>query len=157
MRSLSSHDADLHLHSISVTLLAHGRFALFCGHRGENAAHTTRQPLALWLFAATLRGWCLPEFLPCWAYCSSRSSQRGKHPPHSAFLPSQPQCRWHRTSRSGHRRFCMQGKERVKCHHGLRQHPKHVSVLSLYKHKRFLSLRGRSDFSNLFVAPVGSK
>lgn len=83
----------------------------FCGHRTENTAHATRQPLAPWLFAGTLRGWCLPEFLPCWACCSSGSSRHGKRPPHSAFSPSQPRCRWHRTSRSGHRRFCMQGKE----------------------------------------------
>lgn len=120
---------------LSFLLVAQGRCALFCGHRTENAAHTTRQPLAPWLFAVTLRGWCLPEFLPCWAYCSARSSRRGKRPPRSAFLPSQPQCRWHRTSRSGHRRFCTQGKERAKCHCGLREHSKRISVLSLCKHK----------------------
>lgn len=114
-----------------IFLLAHGTFALFRGHRTEDTANTMRQPLAPRLFAATLQGWCLPEFLPCWAYCSSKSSQHGTRPPRSAFSPSQPQCRWHRTSRSGHRRFCAQGKKRVKCHCGLRQHPKHISCLLL--------------------------
>lgn len=102
-----------------------------------------------------LQSWCLPEFLPCWVCCSAGSSRRGKHPPHSAFSPSQPQCRWHRTSRSGHRRSCVQGKERVKSHCGLRQHPKCISILLLCKHEWLLSPRGRPDFSNLFAAPVG--
>ena len=135
--------------------MAQNRFALFCGHRIGNAAHRTREPLAPWLFAVTLMGWCLPEFLPCWAYCSAKSSRRGKRPPRSAFLPSQPQCQWHRTSRSGHRRFCTQGKELVKCHYGVREHPKPTSVLSLCKHEWFPSPTRRPGFSNLLAAPVG--
>lgn len=154
MLSLTSHDADLRVHSINVPCFLL-RFALFCGHRTENAAHAAREPPAPELLAVTLTGWCLPEFLPCWAYCSAKSSRHGKRPPHSAFLPSQPQCRWHRTSRSGLRRFCTQGKEPVKCHYGVREHPKCISVLSLCKHEWSVSPTGRPGFGNLLAAPVG--
>lgn len=138
-----------------LLLVAQHRFALFCEYRTENAAHTTREPLAPWLFAVTPMGWCLPEFLPCWAYCSAKSSRHGKRPPRSAFLPSQPQCQWHRTSHSGHHHFWTQGKELVKCCYCVREHPKHISVLSLFKHEWFMSPTGRAGFSNLLAAPVG--
>lgn len=96
----------------------------------EHSSHNKRATGSL-AVCSTSMGWYLPEFLPCWVYCSSKSSRRGKRPPRSAFSPSQPQCRWHRTSRSGHRRFCRQGKELVKCLCGIRKHPKHISFPSL--------------------------
>lgn len=136
MLSLASHDIDLcTLNKYPFLLVVQTGLLGFCGCGTKNAAHTTREPLTPWLFAVTPMGWCLPEFLPCWAYYSVKSSRHGKRPPHSAFLPSQPQCQWHRTSHSGHRHFCTQRKELVKCHYGARQHPKRTSVLLLCKHE----------------------
>lgn len=45
------------------------------------------------------------ECPPCWACCSSASSQRGRHPPHSASWPFHTRCYWHRRLHSARLRF----------------------------------------------------
>lgn len=55
----------------------------------------------------------LPEDPPYWVYCSSMSSQRGRHPLSSGAGASRRWCWWHRTSHCGLPHSCQKRKQRL--------------------------------------------